>query len=182
VIMTGVGTDRATGRRVVAGVDPLRPSRRALRWAASIACALDAAIDAIAVWDITAVMAADWVNGWDPEQETAARLSAVVAEVLGTRPPVPVRQAVRRGRPADQLVQASQGAQMLILGRQHRGGLRRLLQGSVSDRCAALARCPVLIAAEGTAPPSTAPPSTALPGGLTPLRPARHLVVVRPGQ
>jgi nucleotide-binding universal stress UspA family protein len=154
--------------RVVAGVDPWHPSRRALRWAASFASALDAAVEAIAVWDITAVMAADWVDGWDPEQEAAARLNAVVAEVLGAQPAVPVRQAVRRGRPADQLVEASRGAQMLILGRRDRGGLRRLLQGSVSARCATLARCPVLIAAEGAPPPA----------GPTPLQPAQPAIML----
>jgi nucleotide-binding universal stress UspA family protein len=142
--MPGACTVQAVRRRVVAGVDPLDPSRSALLWAQSMACVLDASLDAVAVWDITAVMAQDWVDSWDPERETAAQLSAIVAGVLGAAPPVHVRQVVRRGRPAAQLADASRGAQMLVLGRRRRGGLRRLLCGSVSVQCAAHASCPVL--------------------------------------
>ena len=61
--MPGVCTDRTVRRRVVAGVDPALPSSSALLWAQSIACALDAAVDAVAVWDITSAMAADWGSG-----------------------------------------------------------------------------------------------------------------------
>jgi nucleotide-binding universal stress UspA family protein len=146
--MPGVVTEQAARNRVVAGVDPSCPSRNALLWAQSVACTLDAGLDTVAVWDITAVMAADWVDGWDPEREAAERLNAIVAGVLGAAPLVPVRQVVRRGRPAGRLAEASQGARMLVLGHRRRGGLHRLLYGSVSARCAALAHCPVLTVRE----------------------------------
>jgi nucleotide-binding universal stress UspA family protein len=187
--MPGARTDQAAERRVVAGVDPSHPSWNVLLWAQSIAWALHAAVDAVAVWDITAVMAADWVDSWDPERQAATQLSAIVAGALGAQPSVPVREGVRRGRPADQLIEASQGAQVLVLGRRHRGGLRRdglrrdglrrdglrrLLRGSVSARCAAHAHCPVLIV------PADAPPAAGLTGpptaGLTGPPPARHLI------
>lgn len=163
--MPGVSTDQAVRRRVVAGVDPLLPSRSALLWAQSMACVLDAALDAVAVWDITAVMAQDWVDSWAPERETAARLSAIVAGVLGAAPPVPVRQVVRRGRPAGQLAKASQGAQMLVLGRRRRGGLRRLLSGSVSAQCVALASCPVLTVCDASVVGQPADDAGRPPGG-----------------
>jgi nucleotide-binding universal stress UspA family protein len=149
VTVPGALAGQAVRRRVVAGVDPLLPSRSALLWAQSMACSLGAALYAVAVWDITAVMAQDWVESWDPERETAARLRAAVAGALGAAPPVPVRQVVRRGRPAGQLAEASHGAQLLVLGRRPRGGLRRLVSGSVSARCAALAPCPVVTVPEG---------------------------------
>jgi nucleotide-binding universal stress UspA family protein len=136
--------------RVVVGVDPRLPSRNALLLAQSIASTLDAAVDAITVWDITAVMAEDWVDSWDPEREAATRLSEIVADVLGPVPAVPVREAVRRGRPVDQLIEASRDARMLVLGRRRRAGLARLLGGSVATRCAARAHCPVTIAGDHT--------------------------------
>ena len=49
------------------------------------------------------------------------------------------------GLPADELIKASQDADMLVLGRRGAGGFARLLMGSVSDQVARYAHCPVLI-------------------------------------
>jgi nucleotide-binding universal stress UspA family protein len=138
--------------RVVAGVDGSPSSRRALQWALFMARALGAGVDAVAAWNISAVMAEDWVDGWDPRREAATALADTVAEIAGTRPPVPVRQTVCHGRTADVLIQASQGAQMLVLGHRKRRGLRRLPE-TVSSRGLDRARCPVLIVPENAPSP-----------------------------
>jgi nucleotide-binding universal stress UspA family protein len=49
------------------------------------------------------------------------------------------------GLPADELVKASEGADMLVMGRRGMGGFARLLMGSVSSQVAQHAACPVLI-------------------------------------
>lgn len=49
------------------------------------------------------------------------------------------------GLPADELIKASQGADMLVLGRRGMGGFARLTMGSVSNQVAHHAHCPVLI-------------------------------------
>ena len=82
------GTDGSTGeRRVVVGVDGSQPSRHALQWARFMARVLDARIDAVTVWEISAVVAsAAWDDDWNPEKEAAANLQATVAEILGSGP------------------------------------------------------------------------------------------------
>ena len=49
------------------------------------------------------------------------------------------------GLPVDELVKASEGADMIVLGRRGMGGFVRLLMGSVSSQVAQHAQCPVLI-------------------------------------
>jgi nucleotide-binding universal stress UspA family protein len=143
-------------RRVVAGVDGSQPSRHALQWAQFMARTLNATIDAVAVWDIPAAMAEAWVDNWDPEKETAANLHTTLEEVLGSQPLVPVSEIVRRGSAARELVQASQGAQLLVVGSRGHGGFTGLLLGSVSSACAEHAHCPVLIIHGDTPPPPPA--------------------------
>jgi nucleotide-binding universal stress UspA family protein len=150
-------TDLIPERRVVVGVDGSEPSRHALTWAQFMARALGAVIDAVMVWEITAAMAtAGWVDDWDPEKETAEQLRTTVAEVLGSPPPGQVRATVRRGSPAHELIQASQGAQLLIVGSRGHGGFSGLLLGSVSSAAAQHAGCPVMIIHGGTPPPPSA--------------------------
>jgi hypothetical protein len=104
-------TDSAAKRRIVVGVDGSQPSRHALQWAGFMARSLDAEVCAVAVWDISPVMADAWVDDWNPEEETATQLRAIVTEILGSRPPVPVHEIVRRGSAAGELIQASRDAQ-----------------------------------------------------------------------
>jgi nucleotide-binding universal stress UspA family protein len=150
-------TDLIPERRVVVGVDGSEPSRHALQWAQFMAHALGAAIDAVMVWEITAAMAAaGWVDDWNPEKETAEQLRTTLAEVLGSAPPVPVRPMIRRGSAAHELIQASQGAQLLIVGSRGHGGFSGLLLGSVSSAAAQHAHCPIMIIHGDTPPPPPA--------------------------
>src|SRR6185503_3923751 len=59
------------------------------------------------------------------------------------------------GSAGDVLTQASEGADLLIVGSRGHGGLAGLLFGSVSQACARHPRCPLLIV-----PPDTAVPAT----------------------
>jgi nucleotide-binding universal stress UspA family protein len=149
-------TGPADERRVVVGVDGSQPSRHALQWAQFMAHVLDAAIDAVTVWDISAIAAAEWVDDWDPEKGAATALHTTIAEVLGSPPPVPVRELVRHGSAASELVQTSQGAELLVVGSRGHGGFAGLLLGSVSSASAEHAHCPVLIIHGDTPPPPRA--------------------------
>jgi nucleotide-binding universal stress UspA family protein len=148
--------DPTTERRIVVGVDGSQPSRHALHWAQFMARVFNAAIDAVAVWDISEVMADGWVDDWNPEKETAENLHRTLEEVLGAQPAVRVREDVRRGSAARELVRASQGAQLLIVGSRGHGGFTGLLLGSVSSASAEHAHCPVLIIHGDTPPPPQA--------------------------
>jgi len=146
----------ASGRRVVVGVDDSAPSRHALQWARFMALALGATIDAVTVWEISAVEAEEWVDDWSPEKEAAAQLHAIIAEVLGPsgpEPPVTVREILRHGAAAEELLEVSQGAAMLIVGNRGHRGWHELLQGSVSSNSTVHAHCPVLVIHGDTPPP-----------------------------
>jgi nucleotide-binding universal stress UspA family protein len=143
----------ASGGRIVVGVDDSGPSRHALQWARFMAQALGTTIDAVTVWEISAVEAEEWVEDWNPETDAAAQLHAIVAEVLGAEPPVTVQEVVRHGAAADELLAASEGAAMLIVGNRGHRGWHELFQGSVSSSSTVHARCPVLVIHGDTPPP-----------------------------
>ena len=149
-------TSPADERRVVVGVDGSQPSRFALQWAQFMAHVLNATIDAVTVWEISAIEATEWSDDWDPEKEAATALHTTIAEVRGSPPAVPVRETARQGNAASELVQASQGAQLLVVGSRGHSGFAGHLLGSVSKAAAEHAHCPVLIIHGDTPPPPRA--------------------------
>jgi hypothetical protein len=95
-------TDPAGPGRVIVGVDGSKASRHALQWAQFMARSLGAGIDAVTVWEISAVEASAWADDWDPEKDATAELHATLAEVLGAEPAAPVREVVLHGSAAAQ--------------------------------------------------------------------------------
>jgi nucleotide-binding universal stress UspA family protein len=75
----------------------------------------------------------------------AARLEAALAQAAGEPGAAEVERRVVEGAPAAMLVEASQGADLLVVGSRGHGGFRSLLLGSVSQQCAHHSRCPVVI-------------------------------------
>jgi nucleotide-binding universal stress UspA family protein len=146
-------TEPAAKARIVVGVDDTPQARHALQWAQFMAVALNAEIDAIAAWEITAVEAEEWSDGIHPESETATQLHTIVADALGGQPQVLIREMISHGPPADELIKASEGARMLVVGSRGHRGLHELLMGSVSASSATHARCPVLTIHGDTPPP-----------------------------
>jgi hypothetical protein len=98
-----------------------------------------AVVEALAAWEPPV----DWY-GLAPrtDDKTVAaeavgeRLAEVVAETVGSHPPVEVRRTVTQGIPASVLVHAARDAQLLVVGNRGHGGFSEALLGSVSLRCA----------------------------------------------
>ena len=65
--------------------------------------------------------------------------------VLGDHPDICVRRTIVEGTPATVLVEASSGADLLVVGSRGRGGFASLTLGSVSQSCIHHAPCPVLV-------------------------------------
>ena len=132
--------------RIVVGVDGSSGSRVALRWALDEAARRHAEVDAILVWRNPAAL----MNGYVPvvmdlaELEAAAKQSLDVA-LAGERTDVRVNPIVVDGVPAKVLLEAAQGAEMLVVGTRGHGGFVGLLLGSVSHSCALHATCPVVV-------------------------------------
>src|SRR6202050_3531800 len=104
----------------------------------------------------TAAPPTEWSDDWDPEKEATPALHTPITEVLGSPPAVPLRETSRQGNAAGELVQASQGAHLLVVGSRGPSGFARHLLGSVSKAIAEHAHCPVLIIHGDTAPPPRA--------------------------
>src|SRR6056297_2700073 len=142
----------ATSRRIVVGVEGSGGARAALRWAIQEARFREAAVEVVTAYSTTYVPASPDFNyvPLDPvdlEGEVERMQAAVVDEVLSAVDAggVEVIRRIVRGRPADALIKAAAGADMLVVGSRGRGGFRGLLLGSVSQSIAHHGDCPVVI-------------------------------------
>ncbi|MER7580610.1 universal stress protein [Kitasatospora sp. NPDC097691] len=133
--------------RVVVGVDGSPSSHAALRWAIRHATLIGGVVEAVGAWEPPSHF------GWSApvvdmalDRDVADRKFAdELHAVLGTDRPVEVRPSLVMGDASDVLLDASQGAEVLVVGSQGHGGFTRALLGSVSTRCAQHATCPVVI-------------------------------------
>lgn len=149
------------GDRVVVGVDGSDPSKHALRWGMFLAQTTGATLDAVMAWMIPAVAGVVAMpENWNPERDAADALHDTVTEVFGEHPPVPVRETVAEGGAARVLLDASEGARILVVGSRGRGGFSSLLLGSVSAACAEHALGAVLVVHGKTPPPPPAGTAT----------------------
>jgi nucleotide-binding universal stress UspA family protein len=140
--------------RVVVGVDGSQPSRQALRWGAHLAATFGAGLDAVTAWEFPATYGWGSVpSDWDPEQDMRSALDEALKDVFGDQPPAGLRRMVHEGIPAKALLDASQGAIMLVVGSRGHGGFAGLLLGSVSASVAEHASCPVLVIHGDQTPP-----------------------------
>ena len=135
---------------IVVGVDGSGHSRRALERAAAEAVAHGAPLTVLTIHQAVRDVYGSASNYSDDAALTAKAKEAAQAETdqvlatLGSQPASVTVTAVH-GLPVDELIKASQGADMLVLGRRGFGGFARLTMGSVTSQVAHHAHCPVLI-------------------------------------
>ena len=137
-------------RPVVVAVDDDEHSRTALDWGFSEASMRNAPLVALHAWwwDEPGPLSSAIV--WEDGAESAAESQRVMmSEMLaGWRdklPDVEVRTELVRGETTAVLEEASQDAQLLVLGTRGRGGFTGLLLGSVSSRALHHSHCPVVV-------------------------------------
>ncbi|SEF88014.1 Nucleotide-binding universal stress protein, UspA family [Thermomonospora echinospora] len=132
--------------RIVVGVDGSQQSREALRWAARQARLTGARLELITAWDMPVTFGAPVYEGdYDLSAVAGQTLTETTAEVLGPEPDVPITPTVVRGHPAQVLVEASKGAELLVMGSRGHGGIVGVLLGSTSRYCVQRAKCPVVV-------------------------------------
>ena len=137
---------------IVVGIDGSAGSQAALRFAAAEARLRKAKLRLVAAWSLTYVaapigMMAPIDDALLPELQDNARavLDQAVAEVLGDATDIEIEKTIAEGSPAQVLVDAAQGADLLIVGTRGHGGFAGLLLGSVSQQIAHHAPCPIVI-------------------------------------
>jgi nucleotide-binding universal stress UspA family protein len=141
--MSNVNPTAAT--RIVVGVDGSQQSQQALRWAARLAAATHARVNAVAVWDYPATYGWGLPADWNPSDDMKKLLTETVELALGPQRSADVTLTIRQGSAAHVLLEESTGAVMLVVGSRGHGGFAGLLLGSVSAAVAEHASCPVLV-------------------------------------
>jgi nucleotide-binding universal stress UspA family protein len=143
--------DHLAGTRlacVAVGHDAVEPTPDALSAGVALCVQTGAKLLLVAVAQDAAV--ADPARDTMPYAEiTEARLCAaeqVLAEALRSLPEsISATSEVRDGDPAEQLLEVSRDADLLVLGSHGRGFVGRLIMGSVCDRVVRAAACAVLV-------------------------------------
>jgi nucleotide-binding universal stress UspA family protein len=144
---------------IVVGVDGSAGSLAALRFALAEARLRQDAVVLVHAWTLPLTEAPGPfllempMSGGIPIQQLGADLTraadeglaAALREVGDAAEGLEVERRPVEGRPGDALVEASEVADLLVVGSRGHGGVRGLLLGSVSQQCAQHARCPVVI-------------------------------------
>jgi len=133
--------------RIVVGVDGSPSSKAALRWAVRQAERTGAVVEAVTAWWYPTGYGMAPTSDWAVDLERTAEKTLVeaLAEVSGVAPDVVVSPRVAEGHPADVLLRAARGADLLVVGSRGHGGFAAALLGSVSQHCTQHAPCPVLV-------------------------------------
>jgi nucleotide-binding universal stress UspA family protein len=131
---------------VVVGVDGSPDAARALRWAQDEARRRNATLLLVHGVEIGAAAASPYGSGVLMEQLQQGG-EAVLAEALaGVRAAgFEAEGRMEVGSAAHALIEASRGADLLVVGCRGHGGFAGLLLGSVSAACAHHAHCPVVV-------------------------------------
>lgn len=139
---------------IVVGVDTAETSSDAIRWAADEARLRGATLRAVHAWAyvppqspadaaFSGAFPADPIDLMRLEREAAEQaLSAAVATIAGG---VPVEPVLVEDSAKSALVDASEDADLVVVGSHGRGGIAAALLGSVSRHVAQHAHCPVVI-------------------------------------
>lgn len=154
-----INRGKSVGRRLLVPVDFSDSSVRALRYAAGLAAESSGSLI------IVYVVPADYgLLGFGREEfsaldkslqrQAAARLQAVADTNVPRN--VTADLEIRLGRPAEEITAAAAESKcdLIVLSTQGHTGLDRYLIGSVADRVARMAPCPVFLMRPGKAPPA----------------------------
>ena len=136
-----------TGPRIVVGVDGSNSSLQALERAARHAELTGEALEVITTWAWPATYG--WSPqipaDWNPLADVTKELDKTVARLRQAHPDVTVHPRVVEGHAAPVLIEASRGAELLVVGSRGHGEFTGMLLGSVGEHCVSHAHCPVLV-------------------------------------
>jgi len=143
-----VTTTQATPtHRIVVGIDGSACSIAALDWAVRQAELTGAVVEALTTWEWPKTYGVAMVvpDGYDPEVDARTVLESSVRAARESHPGIVIRPVVVHSHPAPALIEASRGADLVVVGSRGHGEFTGMLLGSVSEHCVSNAHCPVLV-------------------------------------
>jgi nucleotide-binding universal stress UspA family protein len=144
--MTGT---RGIAPRIIAGVDGSASSLAALRWAVRQAELTGATVEAVIAWHYPVLPVpvgpapAAVIAAADFEKAADKTVTDAIHALAGST--VQVSAQVTEGNAAQVLIDAAEGADLLVVGSRGHAGFTEALLGSVSQHCVHHAPCPVVI-------------------------------------
>lgn len=136
---------------IVVGVDGSGGSRAALAWAFAEAKRRGATVKAVAAWQYPYVALAPTPLGGgvvapaaEMQSASAEALETVLADV-GVPDGVTVERVIVEGSASHVLLDAAEGADLLVVGARGHGGFAGLLLGSVATQCVNHAKVPTVV-------------------------------------
>jgi nucleotide-binding universal stress UspA family protein len=138
--------DTTTTRTIVVGVDGSPDATRALDWAIDEALRRDFTLLLVHGVEIGAAAASPYGTGMVLEQlEEAGRVVLDDAVAHAAERGVIAEARMEIGSGAHALIEASRGAELVVVGTRGHGGFVGMLLGSVSSAVAHHAHCPVVV-------------------------------------
>jgi nucleotide-binding universal stress UspA family protein len=137
---------------ILVGVDGSDHASRALQWAMNMAAALQAPLTVLVVnpvavsqWTGRPIVLPEDRTEQEEDRRAAEKAVAEAASRLGQPGPPSVTVQAVSGHPAGVLIEASRGADMLVVGSRGGGGFASLMMGSTSSQVVHHAHCPVVV-------------------------------------
>lgn len=139
------------GQVITVGVDGSKASKTAVQFAVEEAKLRGATIRAVTAWDAETAYTARGFPLLDEERSALVKAATTVQDkaiglALHAVEDAPsIERRVVRGRPGEALVALSVDADLLVVGTEHKGALKRVVVGSTSAHCAKYSRVPVVV-------------------------------------
>lgn len=134
-------------------MDGSEPSKAALAWAVRQARLTGAAVDAVIAWEFPVDFGYPVPVAPSVDFEELARnvVLLAIADAPSADEQVLIRPRVVQGNAARVLLDASAGADLLVVGSRGHGGFVEALLGSVGQHCVHYATCPVVVIRDSAA-------------------------------
>jgi len=137
---------------ITVGIDGSAHSARALEWAIHEAAIRHAPVTVLTVhpvpmnaWTGTPITLPQDSAGQEEARKAAEEMTVKAISQLGDAQPSSVTVRAISGFPAQELIEASRAADLMVVGSRGGGGFGKLLIGSVSSQVVHHAHCPVVV-------------------------------------
>jgi nucleotide-binding universal stress UspA family protein len=141
------------GQRIVVGVDGSPTAATALRWAVDEAERRGAVVDAVHAWQLPFTGPYPYMSPGDDPDRYEENARAVLDEAVdGLRSATKPNKVLSLGGPASTILEAAQGADLVVVGSRGVNALERFLLGSTSMQVVHHAPCPVAVIPTGWVP------------------------------